>query len=490
MTEPTQQVTTSGKEKQPVDGVIKKGKGRGGMIMTEPIAGTRDFIPKDMRVRTWLFSKFHEVAKKYGFEEYDAPILESEDLYKRKAGEEITQQMYNFKDKSEQDVALRPEMTPSLARLILKQGKSLLMPVKWYSIPQCWRYETATSLRKREHYQWNMDIWGVDNISAEAELLAAIADFFKLVGLTSEDVGIKVSSRKILQTVMDELGVKKEQFQPACVVVDKMDKLEREEVVKQLLDLKISQENANRIIDSMSVKSIDQLAEKIGSQHEAVKEIQTLFDLAKGYGFADYLIFDASIVRGLSYYTGIVFEAFTRAKDSEISRAICGGGRYDRILTTYGAKQDTPACGFGFGDVVILEVLKDKIPDEVKSHIINTLVIPFNEELRPAACQVVTMLRNAGLKADIYLGRTKKIGNAFSYADRIGADRAVLIGPDEWANKSVNVKYLKLQKKGLSKKERKQAAVQFTVPLDDLLKFEIPNPEDYEPSTEDVGDSS
>jgi histidyl-tRNA synthetase len=468
----------------PLDGEKKqqvKGKGRGGMIMLEPVSGTRDFPPADMRYRSWLFSKFHQVAKKFGFEEYDAPVLESEELYKRKAGEEITQQMYNFIDKSDQAVALRPEMTPSLARLILSQGKALLMPVKWYSIPQCWRYETTTRGRKREHYQWNMDIWGIDHVSAEAELLAAIVEFFRAVDLSPREVGIKVSSRKILQTVMDQLGVTKDQFQPACIIVDKLDKNPREAIVKQLVDINVDEESANRIIDTMSLKTIDELAKAIGEEHDAVKEIKTLFSLATGYGFDEYLIFDASIVRGLAYYTGIVFEAFSITKDSELSRAICGGGRYDRILTTYGAKQDTPACGFGFGDVVILEILKDlgKIPKSVTQHVISDLVIPFNEDLRPVACEIVTLLRNSGSKADVYLGRTKKIGNAFNYADRIGSDRAVLIGPDEWAKKEVKLKYLRLQKKGASEEEKKQG-VQFTVSVDNLLTFEIPDLDLYE----------
>lgn len=465
----------------------KKGKGRGGMIVLDPVAGTRDFPPTDMRYRSWLFSKFHQVAKKFGFEEYDAPVLESEELYKRKAGEEITQQMYNFKDKSEQAVALRPEMTPSLARLILSQGKALLMPVKWYSIPQCWRYETTTRGRKREHYQWNMDIWGIDQVSAEAELLAAIVEFFRSVELTSKEVKIKVSSRKILQTVMDQLGITKDQFQPACVIVDKLDKNPKEEIVKQLLEIKVSEESANKIIDIMSLKSIDELANAIGDNHDAIKEIRTLFALAKGYGFDEFLIFDASIVRGLAYYTGIVFEAFSVTKDSELSRAICGGGRYDRILTTYGAKQDTPACGFGFGDVVILEILKDlgKIPKSVTQHTICDLVIPFNEEMRPAACEIVTMLRNGGNKADVYLGKTKNIKNGFNYADRIGADRAILIGPDEWSRKEVTVKYLRLQRKGnWSEEDRKKKEVQFSVKVDELVTFDLENPDEFEPAVD------
>ena len=162
---------------------------------TNPPKGTRDFYPPDMRLRTWLFDQWRDVAALYGFSEYDAPVLESESLYTRKAGEEVTQQLYNFIDKGERNVALRPEMTPSLARMVMAKKGGLSLPLKWFSIPQCWRYERMTRGRRREHYQWNMDIWGVDGIEAEAELLSAMVMFFKKVGLTSEDVGIKVNSR-------------------------------------------------------------------------------------------------------------------------------------------------------------------------------------------------------------------------------------------------------------------------------------------------------
>jgi histidyl-tRNA synthetase len=464
-----------GKGKQPAttttaaSTTTDKMKGRGGMIDVNPVAGTRDFPPSEMRLRKWLFDKFHTVAKQFGFEEYDAPILEPEELYTRKGGEEITQQMYNFKDKSEQPVALRPEMTPSLARLILSQGKALLLPVKWYSIPQCWRYETTVRGRKREHFQWNMDIWGINSANAEAELLAAIVALFKSVGLTPTNIGIKVSSRKVIQSILDSLKVKQEVFAETCIIIDKLDKLERADVLKQLSDLGITEEVGNEIIDSMQMKSVDDLEKKLGSNHEAVKELKTLFSLAKGYGYEDWLIFDASIVRGLAYYTGIVFEAFS--KDTELQRAICGGGRYDRILTTYKAKQDIPACGFGFGDIVILEVLRDKglIPADVTKHVIDDLVIPFNDSMRPDACRIVSQLRDAGRIADVYMGNTKKPASAFSYADRVGADRAIFIAPDEWAKDCVNIKYLRLGDRDSQK--------QYTVPVSEILTFVPPDEE-------------
>lgn len=194
-------------------------------LETNPPKGTRDFYPQDMRLRTWLFDQWRDVAKTFGFSEYDAPVLESESLYTRKAGEEVTQQLYNFVDKGDRAVALRPEMTPSLARMVMAKKGGLTLPLKWFSIPQCWRYERMTRGRRREHFQWNMDIWGVGGVEAEAELLSAMTTFFQNVGLSSDDVGIKVNSRKVIGEVLTELGIPEEKFAATCVLVDKLEKV-------------------------------------------------------------------------------------------------------------------------------------------------------------------------------------------------------------------------------------------------------------------------
>jgi histidyl-tRNA synthetase len=192
---------------------------------TNPPKGTRDFYPQDHRLRSWLFSHFRAISALHGFSEYDAPVLESSALYIRKAGEEVTQQLYNFVDKGGREVSLRPEMTPSLARMVMAKKGGLNMPLKWFSIPQCWRYERMTRGRRREHYQWNMDVWGVESVTVEAELLSAMVGFFKRVGLSSEDVGIKVNSRGVIGEVLRELGVPEEKFAGTCVLVDKLEKV-------------------------------------------------------------------------------------------------------------------------------------------------------------------------------------------------------------------------------------------------------------------------
>jgi histidyl-tRNA synthetase len=208
-----------------------------GIIMAQGVRGTRDFYPEDMRLRNWLFDNFDDAALLHGFQEYDAPVLESEELYTRKQGEEITQQLYNFKDKGDRKVALRPEMTPSLARMVMSRAGVLPMPIKWYSIPQCWRYERTQRGRGREHYQWNVDIWGTDEISADAELISVLVTFFRSVGLTEEDLVIKMSSRKVLEEVLGSLGLEGDIFAKTCIIVDKMDKLPADVVSEQLGDL-------------------------------------------------------------------------------------------------------------------------------------------------------------------------------------------------------------------------------------------------------------
>ena len=246
-------------------------------------------------------------------------------LYERKAGEEITDQMYNFVDKDGKRVTLRPEMTPTLARMILSLGDRFLKPVKWFSVPQCWRFETVQRGRKREHYQWNMDIIGEASISAEVELLGAITSFFASVGVTSDDVGIKINSRKVLSTILTVYGVTSDEFAPVCVIVDKLDKIGPEATVELLVNKQptgLPEEAARKIVQSLSLKSIDDLRELTGEQgKEAVDELETLFEIARAYGFADWLYFDASVVRGLAYYTGVVFEGFDRKGENSARSA-------------------------------------------------------------------------------------------------------------------------------------------------------------------------
>ena len=429
---------------QPEGVVAKKSKkkSQANMIETEPVQGCRDFPPEEMRVRNYLFGVFRETARKFGFEEYDAPVLESEELYIRKAGEEITEQMFNFVTKGGHRVTLRPEMTPSLVRLQLAKGRSLLLPAKWYSIPQCWRYETISRGRRREHYQWNMDIVGVKSVAAEVELICAACAAMEALGLTAKDVGVKVNSRKLLQCALLGAGVPDNLFAPVCVVVDKMEKLPEEEIRCELRNLGLDEQQIDDIIGTLNLKSIDDFDKTLYDKNGALSELADFFAQVKTYGYGDWIVFDASVVRGLAYYTGIVFEAFDRSGEF---RAICGGGRYDNLFSLYGSPQPVSCAGFGFGDCVIVELLKKKRLLAPLAHKVDDVVIPFSEDMRGYALGVLKKLRDQGRSADIILD-AKKMAQAFSYADRIGADRAVLIAPDETKDGMVRVKMLREKK--------------------------------------------
>ncbi|DBA95079.1 TPA: hypothetical protein ACH3X1_002592 [Trebouxia sp. C0004] len=439
-------------------------------------AGTRDFYPEEMRLRSWLFDHMAAVSRVFAFEQVDAPVLESEELFVRKAGEEITEQLYNFEDRGGRRMALRPEFTPSLARMVLQKGKGLPLPVKWFTLAQCWRFERSTRGRRREHYQWNMDCIGVAGVEAEAELLAAMVMFFQNVGLTAEDVAIKVSSRQLLQAVLEQHMIPAESTSRVFVTVDKMDKLPKETVVAELQAAGLNPEAISGIMAAMQVRSLEDLQQLLGDDTPAVQQLQRLFQLADGYGFQDWLVFDASIVRGLAYYTGkdvqdsasacdplqqhssvvrsdaclllvvwsakgcfpgIVFEA--RDRKGEL-RAIAGGGRYDQLLETFGGEHQ-PCAGFGFGDAVIMELLKDKKLLPQLDHQVEDVVMVMDESLRPAACEVAARLRKSGHTVDLIL-EPKKMKQVFKVTDRTCAQRLVIVAPKEWEAGRVRVKQL------------------------------------------------
>ena len=405
--------------------------------MAQGVRGTRDFYPEDMRLRNWLFQKFHSSSLSHGFEEYDSPIIEHEELYTRKQGEEITQQLYNFEDKGGRKISLRPEMTPSLARMVMARSGALPLPIKWYSIPQCWRYERTQRGRGREHYQWNVDIWGMEGIEADAELLSVMVHMFKSVGLTHDDVVVRISSRKVLEEVLGSLGIEGDSFTKTCVIVDKMDKLPEETVSAQLSDLGISDSSITTIQSVLSVTDLPELRDMLSPDSMAVSELERLFQLLESYGISDWTTFDASVVRGLAYYTGPVFEAQDRGGEL---RAICGGGRYDKLIGTLGGR-DLPATGFGFGDMVIMELLSDKglLPD-ISSRV-SDVVFSMDESLRGAAMEVSSRLRRAGRTVDLVL-EPKKMKWVFKHAERTGADRLVMVMPAEWESGKVRIKDL------------------------------------------------
>lgn len=397
----------------------------------QPPRGTRDFYPDEYRLREWLFDHFRAVSHAFGFEGVDAPILEYEDLFTRKAGEEIIGQLYHF-ELHDRRYALRGEMTPSIARMVMARAGSLRLPLRWTSLPQCWRYERMSRGRRREHYQWNMDIWGEAGVGAEAELIAAVFAATDRMGLAHGDVRLRLSSRALLEETLRAgvLAKRPEAFPALCVAIDKLEKIGADAVVDLLMDphgaIGLPQADARSVVDWLSLRKVEDAGRALPEDSRALADIQQLFDLLDAYGLADRVEFDASIVRGLAYYTGVVFEAFDTERKL---RAICGGGRYDRLLEALGGPS-IPAVGFGFGDAVITELLADRglLPDLPRS--LDAIVFAMGESERAAAIGVAGRLRGRGWSVELVLAEAK-LKRALADADRAGARRFYLIGPDE-----------------------------------------------------------
>ena len=323
------------------------------------LPGFRDFYPQELAERAFIMNTWREVARRYAFVEYDGPPLEPLGLYTTKSGDEIVGQLYNFVDKGGRDVALRPEMTPTVARMVAARANALRKPVRWFSMPQLFRYERQQKGRLREHYQLNVDIFGSADVAADAELVACGVDMMRAFGLTSADVVVRVSDRRILEAFLESLAVPADAIASVYGIIDKLDRTPVETSAEKLAALGLSSEAIERIVTIGSVELDEVLARLAGSAaatHAHQFGRYLAYATALLGGDASWLTLDLSIVRGLAYYTGIVFELFDRSGEF---RAICGGGRYDALLQSLGG-EDMPALGFGMGDVVLGELLKSK----------------------------------------------------------------------------------------------------------------------------------
>ena len=408
------------------------------MIDLQPVKGTRDFFPDEMRLRNWLFDVWRRVSVQAGFEEYDTCVLEHEELYIRKAGDEISKQLYSFEDKGGRRLSLRPEMTPSLARLVLQYKKSLSFPIKWFSMPQCFRYERMTKGRRREHFQWNADIIGQPEMVAEAEILMLLISACESMGLTAKDIRVFINDRRILNSILSQISVPQEIHSAVLVIMDKRDKISTEALSKLLQDLGMSTIQVEQLNEYLSKSDLNELKKDLNDTH-GIEELQNLMDLMVTAGYSNYLQFDISIVRGLSYYTGAVFEVNSPEKQH---RAICGGGRYDSLLSAYGG-ETVPAVGFGFGDVVVLDVLKElqRFPELPRT--LDYTIIPFAAEQVGIALKIAAELRSQGSTVDCNFSM-KKIKKTMQQANESGAKNTILLFPDELAEDKVVIRDMQL----------------------------------------------
>ncbi len=383
------------------------------------LPGFRDFYPETLALRRYIFGKWRDAARRYGFREYDGPPLESLELFTQKSGDEIVGQLFNFIDKGDRPVALRPEMTPTLARMVGAHHRDYKKPIKWFAIPQLFRYEKQQRGRLREHFQFNADIIGETDVSADAELVALAIDTLRTFGLTENDFVVRVSDRRAWQRHMTSLGIDGANQYAAFQAIDK---LEREPA-----------EKTREKLGAVTARVDDILA--FANDKQPREELREM--LAKLGKLADFCAVDFKIVRGLAYYTGIVWEIHD--SKSEL-RAIAGGGRYDQLIKVVSGV-DLPALGFGMGDVVLGELLKDRNLLPKLDAELDCYVVIADELLRPDALKLIHELRDAGIAVDFAL-TPAKVGKQFQAASGAGARYALVVGPDEWKSGEVKLKNL------------------------------------------------
>ncbi|HKP94647.1 MAG TPA: histidine--tRNA ligase [Fibrobacteria bacterium] len=409
--------------------------------------GTRDFYPEDMRVQNHLFEVWRRACLDFGFEEYEGPTFEHLELFTEKSGREIVTQLYNFKDKAERDLALRPEMTPTLARMVNQKGGSLKLPLRWFSIPRLFRYEKSQRGRLREFFQLNMDILGCETVAGEVDLLSAIIEMLKAFGLGPEDFSIQVSSRRLLSEFLDRQGVAADKKAPVYAALDKRAKIGEGEFRTLLGKEGLTAAGMDAIEAFFKCKGLEELkahfpaAPEASGESRGLDELRRLFGYMDALGYGGYVNLDLSVVRGLAYYTGIVFEVYDKGMGM---RAVAGGGRYDNLLASLGGKPVT-GVGFGMGDVVLADLLREKnlMPsgrEPLDYYLVD--VAPAETRLpNPQLLLLAQKLRAEGRRVGYSLSG-EKVKKQMSQANDQGAGRVLFFGSDKGAEGAYEVKDL------------------------------------------------
>jgi histidyl-tRNA synthetase len=386
------------------------------VTVMQALPGFRDFLPDDCAVRNYIFARWREVARRYGFIEWDGPVLEPTELYKKKSGAEIVDQLFKFIDKGEREVAMRPELTPTLARVIAAHEREFKKPLKWFSIGQFFRYEKQQRGRLREHFQLNCDIVGEADLAADIELVALCIDILRAFGFAEKDFVVRISDRDFWTDFLREKNVSPDRWDELLQAIDKSGREAREKTAEKLGKL------ADPIFSILKSGGTSQ-------------KLDQLVDGLRERGLADYVAIDVGIVRGLAYYTGIVFEVFDRGGKF---RAISGGGRYDNLIAQLSnGGVSMPALGFAMGDVVLGELIhetahaRQKIKEAIAANrAIDIYIVIAKEQRRADALGHIQQLRDHGYRVDYPLA-TQKVGKQFQIAEQLGARVAVLFG-DEW----------------------------------------------------------
>ncbi len=397
----------------------------------QAVKGTRDFYPEQMAIRIWLYNTMREVAESFGYQEYEAPFLETLELYAAKSGEELVKdQSYAFTDRGGSEITLRPELTPSLARMIAQKQKELNFPVRWWSFGPFWRYERPQKGRTREFFQWNVDMLGVSSPESDAENAAVLATFFQRVGLSPQQVIIKVNNRRLIDDRLDAFDIPADQRPGVSSWIDRREKMTPEAWLEYGKDIGLSPEQITNLREMLADKNLWQQS----------ADLTRFFAVIEALGLRQYFEFDPSIVRGLLYYTGTVLEAWEVG--GEIKRSILGGGRYDNLTRDVGG-DPIPGTGWAMGDVVITLILEKYglLPKDLKVYPASVFLTVFDQERMLDSFRLATELRRAGLKVVCY-PEAARLQKQFKYADRIGAKVTLVLGPDELEKGQVAVKNL------------------------------------------------
>ena len=408
-------------------------------LSTNPYKGTRDFYPRDMKLRNWFFGKIRETLEASCFDEYGGPMLESLDLYIAKSGEELAgEQTYNFEDKGGRRLAIRPEMTPTVARLVAAKQGELNFPLRWFSIPNMYRCENPQRGRLREFWQVNVDIFGCDTYEADLETIISAVRLLTAFGADSSMFTVHISNRRFFNDVVSAVAnTDSEGCRKISKIIDKRKKIPYEVYVRELENLGMNAEQIEKL-DSLYTATVEEATalcpDSVGSQ-----ELLHLFDMLKKIGIADYCTFDFGIIRGLDYYTGTVFEVFDNAPEN--NRAMFGGGRYDNLVGLFVKNVKISGVGYGMGDVTLENFLftHNLVPSELTEK--KVLITRFPDVPYEAYMAVSDKLFAAGVTASVYLG-TKKFGKQIDYADKEHYSHVLIMGGDELAAGNVKLKNL------------------------------------------------
>ena len=404
------------------------------------LPGFRDFYPEQLAERAYLMSVWRQVMQRYAFVEFDGPPLESLEIYRKKSGDELVGQLYAFTDKGDREVALRPEMTPTLARMVAARASSLRKPVRWFSIPQLFRYERQQKGRLREHFQLNADIVGEPGIAADAELLAAALDVMRTLGLGSADVVARVSDRRLLQSLLLNAGVAEGELPALYAVIDKYTAGGGESSrmkLEQALGNDALADSVDSLLACRDVASLMKHYGEVSGAAEHIERMRQYLQYVADLGFGEWVQLDLTIVRGLAYYTGTVFELFDTAGEM---RAICGGGRYDKLLETVGGV-DLPALGFGMGDVVLGDLLRSRDLIPATSPRLDFWVASDDESLSGDVMRIAGELRRRDMTVE-YALHPQQLARQLKSAAAAGARRVVILKRDRFDLREVTVRDL------------------------------------------------